>query len=295
MVRLSAEELRTRAAALRERASPCVLCPRRCGVDRARGELGACRIGLRPWVASVGPHYGEEPVLVGRRGSGTVFLGGCNLACVFCQNADISQGGAGGELPVAALAGAMLGLQNFGCHNINLVSPTHQAPQLVEALALAREDGLSVPLVWNCGGYERVETLRLLEGVVDIYMPDVKYGDNAAGARYSSIPDYWDRARGALLEMHRQVGDLVTEGELAVRGVLVRHLVLPRDLAASDAVLSFLAEELGGETFVNIMAQYYPAHQAFAYPELSRRPTSEELCRVHARARELGLRRAGPH
>jgi len=294
-VRLSGHELGTRAAALEELASPCVLCPRRCGVSRARGELGACRTGLQPWVASVGPHYGEESVLVGRRGSGTVFLAGCNLGCVFCQNADISQGGAGRELPVDALAKAMVDLQEMGCHNINLVSPTHQVPQLVEALALARGDGLSLPLVWNCGGYERVETLRLLEGVVDIYMPDLKYGDNVAGARYSGVPDYWDRAREALREMHRQVGALITEGGLAVRGLLVRHLVLPGDVARSNAVLSFLAEEFGEETFVNIMAQYYPTHRALAYPELGRRPTAEELRRVHAGARELGLRRAGHH
>lgn len=292
---LSKAELEKRVQALYELASPCRLCPRQCRVRRDQGERGFCRTGLKPWVASFGPHFGEERELVGRYGSGTIFFSGCNLGCVFCQNFTISQLGEGEEITVEDLAKLMLRLQDIGCHNVNLVTPTHQAPMIVEALEIARDEGLEIPLVWNCGGYESVEVLRLLEGIVDIYMPDFKYGDNSVAAKYSNAPDYFDRAAEALKEMHRQVGDLVVKNGIAVRGLIVRHLVLPQGLAGTEKVLRFIRDEISPETYVNIMAQYYPTHRAWEFPELSRRITSAEYKEALALAQSLGLRRAGPH
>ncbi len=234
-------------------------------------------------------------MLVGRGGSGTIFFTGCNLHCVFCQNYEISQLCEGEEISVEELAAWMLKLQELGCHNINLVTPTHQAPQIVEALAIAREGGLGLPIVWNCGGYESVETLRLLSGIVDIYMPDFKYGDSRVAARYSDAPGYFEVAKAALKEMHRQVGDLKIEGGIARRGLLVRHLVLPGGLAGTEKVLKFIAEELSPKTFVNIMAQYYPTYKAWQYPELARRITPEEYSEALKIAHRLGLSRAAPH
>ncbi|MBC7318302.1 radical SAM protein, partial [Candidatus Bipolaricaulota bacterium] len=273
---ISGAELERRVRALYELASPCRLCPRNCQVRRAEGEKGFCRTGLKPWVSSFGPHFGEERDLVGRYGSGTIFFSGCNLGCVFCQNFTISQLGEGEEISVEDLAKIMLRLQDIGCHNVNLVTPTHQAPMIVEAVGIAREEGLEIPLVWNCGGYESVEVLRLLEGIVDIYMPDFKYGDNAVAAKFSNAPDYFERACEALREMHRQVGDLVVKNGIAVRGLIVRHLVLPHGLAGTAKVLRFIREEISPDTYVNIMAQYYPTHRAWEFPELSRRITSAE-------------------
>lgn len=292
---LSQGEFAERVRALYELSSPCQLCPRRCGVRRAQGERGFCRTGLKPWVASFGPHFGEERELVGRHGSGTIFFSGCNLGCVFCQNFTISQLGEGKEISVGELARLMLRLQDLGCHNVNLVTPTHQAPQIVEAVGLAREEGLRIPLVWNCGGYESVEVLGLLEGIVDVYMPDFKYGDNAVAARFSSAPDYFERAGEALREMHRQVGDLLVKNGIAVRGLIVRHLVLPHGLAGTERVLQFIRERISPNTYVNIMAQYYPTHRAWEFPELSRRITSREYREALALAQALGLWRAGPH
>jgi len=232
---------------------------------------------------------------VGRGGSGTIFLTGCNLRCVFCQNYEISQLYEGREVSAEELARMMLELQLIGCHNINLVTPTPQAHAIVAALVIARENGLRLPVVWNCGGYESVEVLRVLEGVVDIYMPDFKYGDSARGERYSAAPGYFEVAKEALKEMHRQVGDLVVQDGIALRGLIVRHLVLPNDLAGTERVLRFIAEEISPDTYVNIMAQYYPTWKAHRYPELSRRITTEEYREALELARKLGLRRAGPH
>jgi putative pyruvate formate lyase activating enzyme len=292
---LSSAEFARRVEALYELSSPCRLCPRKCGVRRDQGEKGFCRTGLRPWVASFGPHFGEERELVGRFGSGTIFFTGCNLGCVFCQNFTISQLGEGEEITVEDLAKIMLRLQDLGCHNINFVTPTHQAPMIVEAVGLAREDGLEIPLVWNCGGYESVEALKVLEGIVDIYMPDFKYGDNAVAGKFSKAPDYFERACEALREMHRQVGDLQVRNGIAVRGLIVRHLVLPFGLAGTERVLRFIRDEISPDTYVNIMAQYYPTHRAWEFPELSRRITSAEYREALALAQSLGLRRAGPH
>ncbi|MCX8052736.1 MAG: radical SAM protein, partial [Armatimonadetes bacterium] len=229
-----------RVAKLDEIMRSCVLCPRNCRVNRFEGELGACGVGANAVVSSYGSHFGEESVLVGRLGSGTIFMTGCNLKCVFCQNYDISHLRRGRVVTVERLTEMMIELQNQGCHNINFVTPTHQIARIVESVEAAREAGLRVPVVYNCGGYESVEVLRLIDGVVDIYMPDVKYGDNEPGQRYSGVPDYWDRCREAVREMHRQVGDLdirrldIGDGRLttiAVRGLLVRHLVLPNGRA----------------------------------------------------------------
>ncbi|MFZ5633862.1 MAG: radical SAM protein [Bacillota bacterium] len=268
----------------------CRVCPRRCGADRLEDRPGVCRSGRKARISSYGPHFGEESVLVGRHGSGTVFFANCNLNCVFCQNYEISHRGEGDEVTPEQLAKIMLNLQYSGCHNINLVSPTHFVPQILEALIPALEGGLKAPLVYNTGGYDEVELLRILDGVVDVYMPDIKFGDDAAGEKYLGVKDYFTAAKQAVKEMHRQVGDLDVDARgIARRGLLVRHLVLPHDLARSGTVIRFVAEEISKDTCINIMDQYYPAHRAFRYEELSRRITAKEYREVLSLARSLGL------
>lgn len=265
----------------------CTLCPRACGADRTSGQLGFCRTGHKPLIASWGPHLGEERPLVGFFGSGTVFFSRCNLGCVFCQNWTISQGGEGREVSFEKLAEIMIELQESGCHNINFVTPTHQMPMILRSVALAAEKGLTLPLVYNCGGYESVQALEILDGVVDIYMPDFKYADARAGLAYSNAEDYPRHAEAAIREMHRQVGDLVIDRRgLALRGLLVRHLVLPEGLAGTEEVVRFLSEEISPRTYVNIMNQYHPCHEAFRHPPLDRRVTALE----HRRAVEAALR-----
>ena len=276
---------------------PCRVCPHRCGVDRLAGELGLCRIGARARVASYGPHFGEETPLVGAHGSGTIFFEGCNLLCVFCQNYDISHIDKQGDQAAEAmtdqlLAAVMIELQDAGCHNINLVTPSHVVPQILAALPLAIEQGLHLPLVYNCGGYDTVEALALLDGVVDIYMPDCKFFAAEAAATYTRARDYPQIVQEALREMHRQVGELkVDERGLAVSGLLVRHLVMPGSLADTKAVLRFLAEEISRDTYVNIMDQYRPCGQASKYKELSRALLPDEYEQAMEMARELGLHR----
>ncbi|NPB09214.1 MAG: radical SAM protein [Thermodesulfobacteria bacterium] len=285
-------ELRERAAALREKLASCDLCPHECGVNRLKGEKGFCRVLARPKVSSYGPHFGEEQPLVGYGGSGTIFFTHCNMACVYCQNWEISHLGEGEEVSTEDLARMMLALQARGCHNINFVTPTHQVPFIVEALVLAAEKGLRIPLVYNCGGYEKVETLRLLEGIVDIYMPDFKYWDEKIALRLSKVPRYPQVARAAIKEMHRQVGDLVLDDEfIARRGLLIRHLVLPGGLAGTKEILKWIAEEISPHTYVNIMDQYYPCGEAWRYPPLDRRLTKEEYEEALKWAREVGLTR----
>jgi putative pyruvate formate lyase activating enzyme len=269
----------------------CRLCPRHCDVDRLADELGACRTATDPIVSSYGPHFGEERPLVGRMGSGTIFLTNCNLRCVFCQNCEISQLGEGRPVSVERLAEMMLELQRRGCHNINWVTPTHQVPMLVEATRIAATDGLRVPIVYNCGGYESLECLRLLDGIIDIYMPDAKYGDNTGGEQLSGVPDYWDRCKEALAEMHRQVGDLeLDEQGVATRGLLVRHLVLPGDMARTSAVVRYLAS-LSTDTYINVMAQYRPEHRARKVSAIARPPTRREFQAAVRAAVEAGLHR----
>jgi putative pyruvate formate lyase activating enzyme len=290
-LKLSREELRRRIEAAWElMRMPCRVCPRHCKVDRAADERrGFCRVGRRALVFSAHPHFGEEPVLVGRRGSGTIFLASCNLACVYCQNWEISQIRMGQEVEPPELAQMMLGLQRAGCHNVNLVSPTIHVPQILAALPYAIDGGLRVPLVYNTGGYDSIEELKLLDGVVDIYMPDIKYSDDRTAGRYSIVKGYYETAKAAVREMHRQVGDLVAEGGVALRGLVIRHLVLPQDLAGSEEVMRFIAEELSRDSYVNVMAQYRPEHKALRYPELSRRLTGEEYRGALAAARRHGL------
>jgi putative pyruvate formate lyase activating enzyme len=242
-------------------------------------------------VSSSGPHFGEEAPLVGAGGSGTIFLSHCNLGCLFCQNEDISHGGGGRITTPQAIASTMLGLQKRGCHNINFVTPTHQAPFLLEAVLLAIPQGLKVPVVWNCGGYESMESLTLLDGIVDIYMPDFKYWDEEPARRYSLAGNYPEVARAALKEMHRQVGILTMDNEgVALRGLLIRHLVMPGEIAGTGKFVEWAARELSPDTYVNIMAQYHPSFRAHEFPELNRRITAQEYRRAVEAGRRAGLR-----
>ncbi|OIN96601.1 radical SAM protein [Candidatus Desantisbacteria bacterium CG1_02_38_46] len=269
--------------------SPCHLCPRNCKVNRLKDKRGYCKAGLLPEIASFHPHYGEEPPISGCMGSGTIFFSHCSLRCVFCQNYSLSQMGEGSEVSIEELANIMLKLQKLGCHNINFVTPTHYTAQILTALVIAKEKDLKIPLVYNCGGYESVETLKILDGIIDIYMPDFKYGDNASAKKYSSAPDYVEVAKSAHKEMHRQVGDLVIENGVAVKGLLIRHLVMPDVRACSDRVFEFIAKELSPDTAVNIMAQYYPTHLAYKYPEIDRFPTINEYSQALQTAKDTGL------
>ncbi len=286
-------ELGRRAEAARAHLHACDLCGRRCGADRLAGAtLGSCRTGARAVVGSWGPHHGEEDPIRGSRGSGTVFFAFCNLSCEYCQNSELSHLGEGREASPRALAGIFLALQQEGCHNVNLVSPTHVLPQVLEALQVAAGSGLSIPLVWNTGGYESPEALALLDGVVDIYMPDMKYADTGTALSLSQVPDYPAVNRAAVKEMHRQVGDLVLDGDgVAVRGLLVRHLVLPWGLAGSREVFRFLAEEVSRNTWLNVMAQYRPAYRARLHPPLDRLPDPDEVAEARALAARYGLTR----
>ena len=284
-------ELRKRAQRAHDMLADCNVCARYCRVNRLEGELGACRTGKDAVISSCGPHFGEEAPLVGANGSGTIFLTNCNLKCIFCQNYDISHEGHGTVATPQALAAMMLSLQEQGCHNINFVSPSHQVPQILAALVVASAQGLRVPLVYNSGGYDSAETLALLDGIFDIYMPDCKYADNETAQKLSGVPDYWDRNREAVREMHRQVGDLkVDERGIAYRGLLVRHLVLPNDLSGTRQVMEFLAS-LSKDTYVNVMAQYRPCYEAASVPEVNRRITRQEYEGAVQIAREAGLRR----
>ena len=270
----------------------CRLCPRDCAENRLAGERGFCRTGRLARVASFSPHFGEERPLVGRHGSGTIFFSSCNLLCTFCQNYDISHGHVGGDVTAAELAEMMLHLADAGCHNINFVTPTHVVPQILEGLLIAAERGLRIPLVYNTGGYDSTETLRLLDGVMDIYMPDLKFWDNDNAQRYCTTPDYRERASAAVTEMHRQVGDLVMDDAgIALRGLLVRHLVMPDDIAGTPDVMRFLATEISSQTYVNVMAQYRPCGSIAPDDPAARCPARKELAAAIAAARATGITR----
>jgi putative pyruvate formate lyase activating enzyme len=285
-------ELDERIERLYKILESCELCPRKCGANRLEGKKGYCRSGKELFISSYGPHFGEEPEVTGRNGSGTIFMTNCNLLCLYCQNYEISHLGHGEEVSICEAAEMMLNLQSRGCHNINLVTPTHFTPQLAKAISVAAGRGLKLPIFWNCSGYENVETIRLLDGVVDIYKPDIKYSGSEPAKKYSNAPDYFERCREAVKEMYRQVGDLKVDGSgIAYRGLLIRHLILPNNIAGSEEVLEFIARELSRESYVNIMAQYRPCGRAFEYEELSRRPTSIEYYKVVDYARRLGLHR----
>lgn len=280
-----------RAVALLEN---CELCPRGCAVNRLAGARSVCHTGRDAVVSSYGPHHGEEACLSGWLGSGTIFFGWCNLRCVFCQNFALSWHGEGAPADADTLAGMMLDLQRLGCHNINCVTPTHVVPQILEGLLRAAAQGLRLPLVYNTGAYDSLATLGLLDGVVDIYMPDFKFWDAAMALRYLRAPDYPEVARRAIAEMHRQVGPLVIgEDGIASRGVLLRHLVMPGEVAGTAPIMRWVAAELGPETYVNLMAQYRPCGRVAgnAYLEIARRCTPAELAQAADCARRAGLRR----
>jgi putative pyruvate formate lyase activating enzyme len=291
-MRLSPKRIAERAEKAIARLESCDLCPRNCGVDRLEDETGFCRTGRKAILASYGPHFGEEPPLVGSRGSGTIFFAGCNLGCVFCQNYDISQLLNGEPVTADRLADVMLELQRRGCHNINFVSPSHVVAQILEALAISREKGLDVPLVYNSGGFDSVDTLELLDGVMDIYMPDAKYADEKIAKELSRAPGYPDAMKAALKEMHRQVGDLaIDERGVATGGLLIRHLVLPGGLAGTEKIMRFIADELGVESYVNVMAQYHPVYKAYDHETVNRSITRTEYLEALDMASAVGLRR----
>jgi putative pyruvate formate lyase activating enzyme len=285
-------ELERRARALRAIYKSCRLCPRRCGVNRLKGETGVCRSAAIVKVASFHPHHGEEQPISGRNGSGTVFFSHCNLLCVFCQNWTINHRGDGSWIPDDELGDIFVDLQRRGCHNINLVTPTHVVPNIVAGLRYAIARGLRVPLVYNCGGYEPLEVIRLLDGIVDIYLPDFKYMDGAVAGRLShGAGDYPNMAAAAIVEMHRQVGELRLDSRgIALRGLLIRHLVLPGNLAGTDKFVRWVAEQLTPGTWVNMMPQYHPDHEARRYPEISRRITQAEFDQALQWATDAGLR-----
>lgn len=270
----------------------CTLCPRRCGVDRSAGETGFCRTADKALVASYNAHFGEEAPLVGRHGSGTIFFTHCNLLCTFCQNYEISHMGEGTEVTEDQLAQMMLNLQEAGCHNINLVTPSHVVPQILAAIRSAAQNGLRIPLVYNSGGYDSVKTLKILEGVIDIYMPDFKFWDGAIAEQTCQAPDYPEVARLALLEMHRQVGDLIIDQSgLARHGLLLRHLVLPEGMAGTREIMRFVANQISTQTYVNIMPQYRPCGRAAEIPELSHALSSQDFEAALQAAREEGITR----
>jgi len=294
--KLNPNELQQRADVLKKMLEECRLCPNECAVNRVDGETGNCNSTDDIIISSYGPHFGEEPELVGLYGSGTIFFTNCNLSCIYCQNYDISQLGVGKKVSIEELSDIMISLQRRGCHNINFVTPTHFVPQIVQALIIAIEKGLEIPLVYNCGGYESVETLKQLENIIDIYMPDIKYSDNEVASRLSGIKNYWNVVRAAVKEMHRQVGDLhIDRKGIAKRGLLIRHLVLPDNLAGSEKVLDFVADEISKNTYINIMDQYHPDYKANEYSGLNRRIKSDEYQKVLQYAMLKGLNRGFYH
>jgi len=285
-------KLAERVEAAKALLNNCQVCPQHCGVNRLAGEIGKCHTGRLAAVSSYGPHFGEEAPLVGKHGSGTIFFTNCNLKCLFCQNYDISQLGDGDEVSKEELAKMMLALQNRGCHNINFVSPTHVVPQILEALEIAINLGLMLPLIYNSGGYDSIETMEILDGIVDIYMPDMKYSDEKTAEELSGVKKYPYINRAAIREMHRQVGDLQTDEDgIAIRGLLIRHLVLPHSLAGTKETMKFIAEEISQNSYVNLMSQYHPCYKAFQVPQLARPSLKQEMIEAIKFARQAGLNR----
>jgi len=285
-------KLAERVEAARALLKNCRLCPRHCGINRLADEMGKCHTGKLAVVSSYGPHFGEEAPLVGKHGSGTIFFTNCNLKCLFCQNYSISQLGDGTKVTDEELAGMMLALQSRGCHNINLVSPTHVVPQILQGLEIAINLGLRLPLVYNSGGYDSVETLEILDSIIDIYMPDTKYSDEKIAEELSGINNYPAINQAALREMHRQVGDLqIDEDGIAIRGLLIRHLVLPHGLDGTKEIMKFIAEDISLNSYVNVMAQYHPCHKAFQIPRLARPLSKQEFLEAIELAERAGLNR----
>ena len=268
----------------------CTLCPRQCRVDRTKNELGFCKAGLLPCVYSYSPHHGEEPPLSGTKGSGTIFFTHCNMACVYCQNYKFSQLADEREISIDELADMMIHLQDLNCHNINLVSPTHYVPQIVEALLTALEKGLSIPVVYNTGGYDSLEVIKLLEGIIDIYMPDMRYSDDGMAKKYSHALNYVKHNRNCVIQIQRQVGDLkIDTFGIAIKGLIIRCLVLPRGISGTDKTLEFIAKHISKNAYISLMSQYYPAYKAREFKQISRRITAEEYDKAVKKLHELGL------
>jgi len=283
-------ELLQRVREAYRRLAACDLCPHDCGVDRIKGQRGICGAGLKPKIASANLHRGEEPPISGSKGSGTIFFSGCSLKCIFCQNFPISQFGNGEEITTVELAARMLRLQRQGVHNINFVTPTHFLPQILAALWLAIPQGFSLPIVWNTSGYERVDALRLLDGIVAIYLPDMKYSEERSSVEFSGAPAYRDCNRAAVSEMLHQVGQLQLDDQgIARRGLIVRHLVLPGDKAGSRETLAWIAQHLGRDTHIAVMNQYFPAHRAVSSEVIGRKITDAEYGEVVAALEEFDL------
>lgn len=290
---LKSGELKVRVKKALDLLKNCEVCARYCHVNRLKGELGVCKTARFAYVASYGPHHGEEKVLRGWNGSGTIFFSGCSLKCQFCQNFDISQNPkAGYEVDAYSLAEIMLELQKMGCHNINLVTPSHVVPQILEALLIAAQKGLKLPLVYNSGGYDSIEMLKILDGIIDIYMPDMKYSNEKMGRIYSKVKNYPKINQKAVIEMHRQVGDLIIdENGLAVKGLLIRHLVLPNNIAGTEEIMHFIATKISKNSFINIMDQYFPTYKAHEYPMIDRPITKKEFDDAIKAAKDNGLYR----
>lgn len=288
---LSQLELNERIESAYKLLEHCRVCPRECGVNRLKNDkMGFCRSGLNPVVSSASPHHGEEPPLSGDKGSGTIFFTNCNQRCVYCQNYPISQMGNGVERTPGELACQMMSLQDAGCHNLNLVTPTHFMPQILKALSIAKERGFSLPIVWNSSGYESVEALRLLDGIVDIYLPDMRYSDNAPAMKYSAAPHYVEINQAAIKEMYRQVGNLVLDDDgLAKRGLIIRHLILTGGISGTEGIMKFLAKEISKDVYISLMSQYFPAYRAKEFKEINRRITVEEYEEAYRIMRKYGL------
>jgi len=274
-------ELAERAKKSMARLEACDICPNDCGVNRLAGEVGVCGAGAEARVASYNLHFGEEPVLSGTRGSGTIFFSHCTLKCAYCQNWPISQQGTGNDADARTLAGMMLELQSRGAHNINFVTPSQYMPQILEALVHAVDDGFELPIVYNTSAYDTVMTIRMLDGVVDVYLPDMRYSDDNLAKKYSKAKMYTGYNRAAISEMHRQVGDLVTDDNgIAVKGLIIRHLVMPDGISGTEDVMRFISGEISEKTAISLMDQYFPAYQADGFPEINRRITREEFERA---------------
>ena len=288
---ISDTELQERIEAAYQLLESCRVCPRECGVNRLKNDkLGFCRSGLNPVISSVSLHHGEEPPLSGTKGSGTIFFTNCNLRCVYCQNYPISQMGTGAERTTGELACQMLWLQEQGCHNVNLVTPTHFMPQILKAIGIALKRGFRLPLVYNTSGYDSLESLKLLDGIVDIYLPDMRYSDDPTSLKYSIAPHYPEINRAAVKEMYRQVGNLVMdENGIAKRGLIIRHLILPCGLSGTERIMKFLAEEISKDVYISLMSQYFPAYKAHEFKELSRRITAEEYEEAYQIMQKYGL------